>query len=178
MKRTLLLNSDWSPLNFVSPVRALNLVMRGRAEVINTGEGPSFWGEKINTPNRSFEVPATLRLVDRVSRKMTMPRFRKWVLFNRDCWQCQYCGTKLDWNSITIDHVRPKCMGGDTSWKNCVASCKKCNWKKGSRTLAEAGMQLRKNPSVPSVIHFWESPSPVTWHPDWLMFFDGNSYRS
>lgn len=171
MKKTLLLNADWSPLNFVTPIRALNLLNKGRAELITVGESPSCWSEKISTPNRSFEVPATLRLVSRVNRKMTMPRFRKWVLFNRDDWQCQYCGIKLDWGTVTIDHVRPKSMGGPTSWKNCVASCKKCNWKKGARLPSDAGMHLRKNPSFPSVIHFWESPSPSTWHPDWISFF-------
>jgi 5-methylcytosine-specific restriction endonuclease McrA len=177
MKRVLLLNSDWSPLNFVSGFRALNLLFKGRAEVITLGEKPSFWEEKLTTPTKSYDIPATLRLVERVNRRYTAPRFRKWVLFNRDSWQCQYCGVKLDWHSITIDHVLPRSRGGPTNWKNCVAACKKCNLKKGSRLLPETGMQLKKNPAEPKVSHFWEmGHSP--WHPDWEMFFGSDTYRT
>ena len=177
MKKVLLLNSDWSPLNFVSGVRALNLLFKGRAEVITLGEKPSLWDDTLTTTSRSYEVPATVRLVERVNRKYTTaPRFRKWALFNRDGWQCQYCGVKLDGSSITIDHVTPRSRGGPTSWRNCVASCKRCNLKKGSRSLAETGMQLRKNPTEPKMVHFWDM-GRHTWHPDWFFFFSSDSYR-
>jgi hypothetical protein len=178
MNRVLLLNADWSPLNFVSGFRALNLIFKGRAEVISMSERPSLWNERVSSPSRSFEMPATLRLLERVNRKYTAPRFRKWVLFNRDNWQCQYCGIKLDQKTITIDHVMPRSRGGPTNWKNCVASCKRCNWKKGSRTPSEIGMQLRKNPTDPSVLHFWEYNPHHTWHPDWTAFFGSDTYQS
>jgi 5-methylcytosine-specific restriction endonuclease McrA len=177
MKRVLLLNSDWSPLNFVSGYRALNLLFKGRAEVINMGDKPSVWDDALTTPTRSYEVPATLRLVQRVNKRYTSPRFRKWVLFNRDAWQCQYCGIGLDRPNITIDHIVPRSRGGLTSWKNCVASCKKCNMKKGSRTLAESGMCLRKTPAEPKVTHFLEPKVANSWHPDWSNFFTLDTYR-
>jgi 5-methylcytosine-specific restriction endonuclease McrA len=170
MRRTLLLNNDWSPLNFVSDVRALSLLNRGRAEIISSSEGLSVWDEKIVSPSREFIVPATLRLLSRVHRRWTAPRFRKNVLFNRDNWQCQYCGTSLDWHTITIDHVTPRCRGGATSWKNCVASCKRCNAKKGARTLQETGMKLSKKPAEPKVTHYWEVRGATQWHPDWDVF--------
>jgi 5-methylcytosine-specific restriction endonuclease McrA len=110
-------------------------------------------------------------LLERVNRRYTAPRFRKWVLFNRDDWQCQYCGVDLDPKTITIDHVVPRSRGGGTSWKNCVSSCKKCNWKKGSQLLSETGMQLKKKPAEPSVVHFWVPETRVAWHPDWSTFF-------
>ena len=170
MKKALLLNSDWSPLNFVSGVRALNLLIRGRAEVITLGERPSFWDDKLTTTTQSFDVPATLRLVERVNRRYsTSPKFRKWALFNRDGWQCQYCGLSLSGDNITIDHVLPRSRGGPTTWRNCVASCKRCNIRKGSMLPNEAGMQLRKSPSEPKMFHFWES-GQSGWHPDWRFF--------
>ena len=171
MKKVLLLNSDWSPLNFVSGTRALSLLMRGRAEVISSGDGPSLWEESLSTPNRSYQLPATVRLFERVNRRYTAPRFKKRVLFNRDNWQCQYCGVKLDWSSITIDHVVPRCRGGSTSWKNCVASCLRCNMKKGSRMLPDTGMQLHKSPSEPKITHYWEFSQRTNWHTDWDLFF-------
>ena len=177
MKKTLLLNADWSPLNFVSPVRALGLLFSGRAEIISTGEDLSLWKEKISSPTRSFDIPATLRLLERVSRKISMPRFRKWALFNRDGWACQYCAVDLDWQTVTIDHVFPKSRGGATSWTNCVSSCKRCNWKKGCRTPAEAGMTLRQNPTEPKMVHFWEFKNQAFWHEDWSIFFSSGVFR-
>lgn len=179
MKNVLLLNADWTPLNFIPGTRALNLVFKGRAEVISTGDRYSFWEDKITTPNQTYELPATLRLLSRVRRKYTMPRFRKKVLFNRDNWQCQYCAAKLDYYNITIDHVIPRSRGGQTTWRNCVACCKKCNYKKGSRLLSEIGMQLSKTPLEPKVMHFWEYRGIAQWHPDWTLFFnDVDMYRT
>jgi len=179
MKRdVLLLNADWTPLNFVSGMRALNLLFKGRAEVINLGEKPSTWNESFSSVGRSYDVPATVRLVERVSRKYCTPRFRKRVLFNRDNWQCQYCGINLDYKSITIDHVHPRSKGGTTTWKNCVSACKRCNLKKGSKTLTEIGMQLKRAPSIPMMSHFWDLSPGGTWHPDWSSFFDPDIYRA
>lgn len=177
MKKTLLLNADWSPLNFVSPFRAINLLMRGRAELISMDEQPSCWNDVITSPSRSYKMPATLRLLERVSRKYNTPRFKKRVLFNRDNWQCQYCDACLNWGSVTIDHVTPRAKGGVTSWKNCVTACKRCNIRKGCKSLTEVGMKLKNNPTDPKVIHFWEwdlmgqGEGALAWHPDWEMFF-------
>lgn len=178
MKRVLLLNSDWSPLNFVSDRRAFNLIRSGRASVITVGESPSLWGDYFSTVSRRFEVPATICLVDKVRRKLTSPRFRKSVLFNRDDWQCQYCFTKLDRTSVTIDHVFPRSLGGRTSWRNCVTSCKKCNTRKGSKTLDAVGMRLVTPPSEPKVFHYWDRKVDASWHPDWSYFLASHdTYR-
>lgn len=175
MKKVLLLNADWTPLNFISEVRALNLLINGRCEIITITEKPSIWDEKITTPSRDYDSPATLRVFVRVNRKYTIPCFRKNVLFNRDNWQCQYCGIKLDKISITIDHVIPKAQGGRTSWNNCVAACKKCNLKKGPRSLSTTGMKLNKLPSTPSVSHYWDIGNQSSWHPDWIYFLNSRT---
>lgn len=177
MKNALLLNADWSPLNFITGFRALNLLFKCRAEIISMGDRYSTWDEKVTTASRSYELPATLRLVHRVNRRYTAPRFRKKVLFNRDNWQCQYCDVKLDRCNITIDHVIPRSRGGETSWRNCVTSCKKCNYKKGSRMLSEIDMKLIRLPVEPKVVHFWEYQGRSHWHPDWSHFFNRSDDR-
>jgi len=177
MKRNvLLLNADWMPLNFVSGIRAINLLFRGRAEIISFDEKPSTWNEVYSSPSKSYAAPATIRLLSRVSRQYMAPRFRKFALFNRDNWQCQYCGIKLDKKTVTIDHVVPRALGGITSWNNCVSSCKRCNLKKGSKLLKECGYKLNKNPGVPRLIHFWKLDHETTWHPDWINFFQPHIY--
>ena len=172
MKRSLILNSDWTPLNFVSAKRAISLLFNCRAEVITLGESPSFWDETMDTVDKKYEVPATVRLLATVTRRFSTPRFRKSVLFNRDAWQCQYCDVKLSWQNVTVDHIVPRSRGGRDTWKNCVTSCKRCNTRKGSRMLHESGMRLKKIPTEPRVTHFWEDlHNPTAWHPDWDSFF-------
>jgi 5-methylcytosine-specific restriction endonuclease McrA len=171
MKKALLLNADYTPLHFISDSRAFSLVYKGRAEVLDMGGKLSVWDDEyFRTPSMTFGIPATVRLLSRVSRKWSPPRFRKKAIFNRDSWQCQYCQTLLHRSSVTIDHVYPRSRGGSNSWKNCVTSCKSCNRKKGSKTPAEAGMSLLKQPIEPSPFHFWDLAKGNIWHDDWTTF--------
>ena len=70
--------------------------------------------------------------------KITIGRGFRGIL-ERDGHICQYCGAKAN----TIDHVQPKSRGGSNSPSNLVASCMRCNQKKGDRTPEEAGMPLQ-----------------------------------
>ncbi len=179
MKRTLLLNSNGEPLQFMDGIRAIRLLIRGRAEVANGLTGnPSFWEDVIVTPSKNFRLPAIVKLntyvnIHRISKKP--PRFQKKVLFNRDAWSCQYCGKTLCYNSLSVDHILPVSRGGRTSWKNCVAACTSCNMRKGSKTPEEAGMKLRSYPVEPSLEHFWDIPRSSLWHNDWDVFMSTQS---
>lgn len=170
MPRVLLLNADWLPLQFITETRALRLLMKGRAEVITVEDTPSMWDHHYATVSTSFQIPATIRLHFRVSVKPSISKFRKRILFNRDDWSCQYCSKKLNWNSLTVDHILPKCRGGKTSWKNCVVCCKTCNKNKGAKLPHEANMKLLKQPGEPRIIHFWNLNDKKDWHRDWEIF--------
>ena len=76
----------------------------------------------------------------------TQVAFTRFNLFLRDEFTCQYCGTNGD---LTFDHVVPRASGGVTSWENVVAACSPCNLRKGSRSLRQCGMSLRKPPRRP-----------------------------
>lgn len=184
MTRALLLNADWSPLHFISDWKAVRLLMpdihgKIRAEIVydfSTGE-PAFWEESFTSPGpipgapmKKLGVPATLRLRKFVSKKWRAPRFRRKVLFNRDNWTCQYCGVKLHWNNIEIEHIVPSSRGGPTSWLNCVSACKPCNKKKANMTPEEAGMPLLRKPTTPTPLHFWDSMKSDNWHETWNTF--------
>lgn len=60
------------------------------------------------------------------------------IILTRDGKICAYCGRR----ATTVDHVEPKSKGGSHNETNLVAACKSCNFKKGTRTLAEAGMSF------------------------------------
>lgn len=171
-KRALLLNADWVPLHFVSDIDAIILFYKGRAEVIisPTTGAPSEWDDVFSSPSTSIHVPATLRLIKRVNKRWKPPRFRKKVLFNRDGWKCQYCGVKLAWANIEVEHVMPSSRGGQTTWLNCVSACKSCNKRKGPMTPEEAGMTLIKKPANPTPLHYWDAMKSDCWCPDWDLF--------
>lgn len=172
MKRALLLNNDYTPLQFISDCDAIILFYKGRAEVVPGADGtPSEWDEVFSSPSTSIRVPATMRLKNRrVIKKLKPPKFRKKVLFNRDSWKCQFCGAPLTWESVTIDHVHPSSRGGPTSWLNCVTACKPCNRRKANKTPEEAGMKLLSQPSTPSSLHFWDLGRANSFHPDWDIY--------
>lgn len=68
-------------------------------------------------------------------------------MLERDRHTCAYCGGR----ATTIDHVVPRSRCGVDSWRNCVASCTRCNGRKGSRLLGELGWTLRVTPAEPRV---------------------------
>ncbi len=59
---------------------------------------------------------------------------RMWreLIFTRDNWRCQYCGST---ENLTIDHIRPKCKAGPTNADNCCTACITCNQAKGSMSI-------------------------------------------
>jgi 5-methylcytosine-specific restriction endonuclease McrA len=171
MKRALLLNADYSPIKFISDVAAITLFYKERAEVVHGMNGKlSQWDDEFKSPSTSIRVPATIRLLKRVSKKWKVPRFRKKVLFNRDNWSCQFCAVPLNWKTITVDHILPSSRGGASSWLNCVVACKSCNRFKSNRTPEEAGMTLLQKPTVPNSFHFWDLQKSSDWHSDWDIY--------
>ena len=65
------------------------------------------------------------------------------MIYERDEHTCQYCGSK---KHLSIDHVIPRCRGGEDTWENLVVACSSCNVKKGSTPLEQTGMKLMKTP--------------------------------
>ena len=68
------------------------------------------------------------------------------MIYKRDNNTCQYCGST---RRLTIDHVIPRCRGGDDSWENLVVACSTCNTKKGHTFLEQTGMKLLRKPRAP-----------------------------
>ncbi len=67
---------------------------------------------------------------------MTSPEakklWRKAIKEHFNC-TCVYCGKNYERNELTIDHVTPRSKGGDSSLRNLVPACRKCNKDKGSK---------------------------------------------
>lgn len=60
---------------------------------------------------------------------------QQWRDSIKDAWnnRCAYCGTPpIDDKSLTIDHVKPRCRGGEDRTSNVIPACESCNSHKGS----------------------------------------------
>ena len=93
---------------------------------------------------------------------------------HRDHYTCQYCNTKT--TDLTIDHVIPRSRGGTDVWENVVASCQRCNVKKGDRTPKEASMHLLKHPRAPlGHLYFEATKLATSSFPIWQKYIIGLS---
>jgi len=142
--QVLVLNGDYMPLNVTDLRRAVGLVVRGKAEVLEAGD------LEIASPSRRFPAPSVIRL-DYYIRKPFVPvKLNRRALFTRDGYRCQYCGAED--KHLTVDHIVPRARGGPSTWENLVTACKRCNNLKGGRSLEQSGMKLRTTPSRPHFI--------------------------
>ncbi|HEX9776258.1 MAG TPA: HNH endonuclease [Actinomycetota bacterium] len=140
MGRALVLNATYEPLCVVSARRALVLVLKHKAELVDQNGG-MFRSERAAHP-----VPSVIRLkyFVKVPYRARASLSRR-AVFVRDHFECQYCGSTAE----NVDHVIPRSRGGTHTWENVVAACKRCNTRKEDRLPKEAGMRLRSKPSVP-----------------------------
>ncbi len=139
----LLLNQNYEPLNVCHARRALVLLIGGKAELLVNGRG------RIRTASAEFDLPSVIRLMYHVRRPLPARRLTRREAFLRDRHRCQYCCVEA--KMLTLDHVLPRVRGGKHTWENVVTACTNCNHRKASRTPAEAGMHLLKEPRQPVV---------------------------
>jgi 5-methylcytosine-specific restriction endonuclease McrA len=141
MGRALVLNATHEPLAVVTARRAVVLVLKERAEVI-ASNGFVFHSERL-----VIEAPSVVKLrrFVRVPYRAQAPLTRR-AVFARDDWRCQYCGAAAE----NLDHVVPRSRGGEHSWENVVAACRRCNSRKENRLVQEAGLRLARRPFAPS----------------------------
>lgn len=136
-------DSSMGIVNTVEWTRAVTMLVAGDAYTIL----PRSDGTEVRSVSMSLPWPLVVSLNRFVHNKYrefsTEDYVSRKVVLTRDNWECQYCGKYGD----TIDHVMPKSRGGENTWGNMVASCRKCNNKKADQTPQEAGMNV---PVVPS----------------------------
>ena len=163
----LVLNASYEPLHVVSVRRAVVLLLKEKAQLVEAAES-LLRAERLSLPQ-----PVVIRLVTyvHVPRRWRLPVSRKGVLA-RDGYQCQYCGKQPSKQLLTVDHVTPRSQGGPSAWENLVAACAPCNRKKGGRRPVEAGMKLLTEPTKPRYIAlaFMEAKAPAKHRAVWQKY--------
>jgi 5-methylcytosine-specific restriction endonuclease McrA len=152
MNKTLILNASAEPLSFIPVRRAIILVLKEKAEIVE-----HHVDKRIRSAAYEMPYPLVVRLVHYVK----IPR--RWrtvvtnpILFARDHHTCQYCGRHrsdlLRKERLTREHVKPISRGGRNTWDNVTTACSTCNHKKGNRLPFEVKMYPKATPFEPKYI--------------------------
>jgi len=155
----LVLNATYEPINVCTVRRAVVLLLKEKAEVIEPSE------RELHSATATMTRPAVIRLVHyvKVPRDTHRRKITRRAVFARDGWACQYCGSRAQ---LTVDHVIPRSKGGGSTWENIVAACAPCNRRKGDALPRQAGMTLARAPRTPNPDIFIQVASPTipsTW---------------
>jgi 5-methylcytosine-specific restriction endonuclease McrA len=150
----LVLNATFEPINVCTVRRAVVLLLKEKAEMIERSE----WD--LHSASANMSRPVVIRLVTyvKIPRDTHRRKITRRAVFARDDWTCQYCGSR---SNLTVDHVVPRSKGGSSNWENIVASCAPCNRRKGNTMLRHSGMQLARAPHTPSPHVFIQVASPT-----------------
>lgn len=146
-KEVLVLNMDYSYLNFVSVKKCLKLIAKGKVDIVKYSK------EFLRTVNGKVFIPLVIKLLKlvRIIYKRKIPFSKKNVIV-RDNYKCTYCG--VEGTTLTIDHVVPKSKGGKSIFENCVAACKLCNNAKRDVTCSQAKMFPNTKLIAPTINEF------------------------
>jgi len=132
---TLVLNADFQPLSYFplslwSWQNAVRAVFMDRVTIV------AEYDRRVRSPSFDMALPSVIAL-KKFIRPSRHPAFTRFNLFLRDSFSCQYCASNDD---LTFDHMRPRRLGGQTTWQNVTTACAPCNMRKGGRTCAESAM--------------------------------------
>jgi len=136
-RKVLVLNTTFVPINICSWKRAVKLVYKGKASVLEEGH---------IRLNGQYILPLVVKLSSYIPTSYNGLVLTRRNIYLRDDHHCQYCGKT---GSLTIDHVIPRSRGGIDHWENVVTCCVRCNNRKGDRLPDEAGMKLNNFPYKP-----------------------------
>lgn len=164
----LVLNADYRPLSYY-PLSLWTWQEAVKAAFLERVTILAEYEDVVRSPTTEIRIPSVVVLKDyvRPQKKVAFTRFN---LFLRDEFCCQYCGAKGD---LTFDHVVPRARGGITSWQNVVAACSRCNLFKGSKSLRQSGMSLRKpalQPEAEQLRNMGRKFPPNHLHESWMDF--------
>lgn len=136
----LVLNSSYEPINVCTERRAVVMIFKGVARLEEHN------GRMLRSTRVSIQAPSVIRLTEYRHIPFKHRSLSRKNILLRDHSTCQYCGHQYPPSELTLDHIIPRSRGGESTWDNLVACCKKCNHQKSNRTPDEARMSLLRHP--------------------------------
>lgn len=160
MSDTLLLNQDGRPLRMLPPSTltwqdAVKALWLDKVVVIKNHDDWFVRSQKLVLP-----VPSIVITKDYIMPQLGV-NFNRKMVYLRDEYTCQYCGSEFSVDDLTLDHVVPKSLGGKLDWDNVVTACTSCNFMKGADLVTP-----RKTPAQPN---YWEMARKARAHVKFTM---------
>lgn len=147
------LNASYEALGSTKLNRAMNLVVHGKAEIVEADES-----RIVRSMGQTFSFPKVIRLLKYVHVPFTYSEeyFSRNGVLRRDNFTCGYCGKTAAEKGVVLthDHILPRSRGGRDEWMNAITACQKCNSLKADKTPEEANMTLLFEPTIPMRIYF------------------------
>lgn len=143
----LALDHRYMPMVEMSRRKAIKAISTGRAHALDLATWTKMGVADVTT--RPFHAIVFPKAQAQHEVKLGIGRGTRAIL-RRDNFVCQYVG--CNHKATTVDHVIPRCQGGQSTWSNLVGCCRACNEKKGGRTPEQAGMTLKGAVKSPRAI--------------------------
>jgi len=108
---------------------------------------------------------------------MSVGKSKRFEVFKRDKFTCQYCGRSAPDVVLEVDHIVPRAEGGSDDILNLVTSCASCNRSKGARLLSDDTVVAKKRRQLEEL---QERREQLEMMIDWqrsLMDIDGQAVR-
>lgn len=158
-RKTLVLNGNFQPMSYYPlstwPWRQ---TMKLLAKGINTNKERfhtlcEYDDVEFETDEGTFKLPSVVALTRYIQPENpdSPAPFTKFNVMLRDEFTCQYTGKRYRADDLNFDHVIPASRGGGTNWENIVLAHRPINTMKSNRTPKEAGLELIREPYVPTI---------------------------
>lgn len=114
-----------------------------RVRCKSCGEGISYGEENVYVSIRPFEnVFPELLGSENSDPPIDTPQFVKKLVYWAYDRKCAGCATELTWSEKTMDHIRPKHVGGPGTLENIQLACRRCQKAKGGTEPTEVHLRL------------------------------------
>lgn len=82
------------------------------------------------------------------TQRKAISKSRRFEVFKRDGFQCQYCGSAPPKAVLHVDHIIPVAKGGTNDDGNLTTACSVCNGGKSARSLSSVPASLSERAAL------------------------------
>ena len=165
-KTTLLLNNAWQPITVITARACFAHLHRKRVSALDKDSAifhsldswnsfGQYYDDQpfLRSSHAGWPIPTVIVVTAKFFRR---PKKKKLTLFDlaKLCdYTCQYCFEKFPMKQLSLDHIQPKSLGGDSSHGNLCLACRSCNLSKSNFTpWYDKNGQIPKPPNIPALM--------------------------
>lgn len=184
-KTTLLLNYAWQPITIIPARSAFIYTLNGKVIALDA-KGNSYtsmnqwmaYGQDHFDPdqpvlcsqNGVWPIPTIVAVTSKFYHRRSKKKLAVGDLAKIYGHVCQYCLKKYPISQLTIDHIKPRSLGGSDEHENRTLACRKCNCSKSSHfPYFNVNNETVSAPNMPDVI-----VGKGEIRPEWKMFLQNH----